>query len=154
MSTRYILAIDPGKATGIALFSRTDSQEPELIWSGEEQFAGYVAVVREFFSTYGDSLEVVCEKFTINMQTAKKAQAPYSLECIGALKMILLDNGRDPESLQYQLPADAMAMFTNEKLKKLGYWHRGGEGHALDAIRHALLKLAKTGWVPVRLLQT
>jgi hypothetical protein len=51
-------------------------------------------------------------------------------------------------------PADAMTMFDNEKLKKLEYWHRGGKGHALDAIRHALLRLVKTGWKPIRLLKT
>jgi hypothetical protein len=44
-------------------------------------------------------------------------------------------------------------MFPNEALKKLDYWHKGGEGHALDAIRHGLLYLAKKGWTPRRLLQ-
>jgi hypothetical protein len=44
-------------------------------------------------------------------------------------------------------------MFPNEALKKLEYWHRGGAGHALDAIRHGLLYLAKNGWTPRKLLQ-
>jgi hypothetical protein len=32
-------------------------------------------------------------------------------------------------------------------------WHKGGEGHANDAIRHALLKLVKSGWKPKVLLK-
>ena len=150
--TRYIYAVDPGKMTGLALFSVEPGAEPTLEWSGEVDFSSFVFEARKAFELYGDNLEVICEKFTINAQTAKKAQAPYSLEVIGALKSIMLDNGRDPESLMYQQPADAMAMFTNAKLKKLEYWHRGGAGHALDAIRHGLLRLVKTGWVPTRLL--
>jgi hypothetical protein len=151
--TRYVLAVDPGKVTGLALFSFTSGNEPTLEWSGEVEFADFIFETRKVFYQYKDNLEIICEKFTINAQTAKKAQAPYSLEVIGALKCIMLDNERDPESLMYQQPADAMAMFTNEKLKKLEYWHRGGAGHALDAIRHGLLRLVKSGWVPTRLLK-
>jgi hypothetical protein len=44
-------------------------------------------------------------------------------------------------------------MFTNQALKKLGYWHTGGDGHALDAIRHGLLRLVKAGWIPRALLE-
>ena len=149
---RYVLAIDPGKTTGMSLFSIKNGEDPELLWSGEEDFVGFADKTRMIFTQY-PNLEVVCEKFTINMQTAKKSQAPYSLECIGALKLILVDRGFDPESLKFQLPANAMSMFTNEKLKKLEYWHRGGAGHALDAIRHGLLYLVMTGWVPRKLLQ-
>ena len=150
-NTRHILAVDPGKATGLALFRRVGSEEPELLMSSEVDFRGYVSTIRSVFSEH-PNVEVVCEKFTINVQTAKKSQAPFSLECIGALKVIMLDNGLEPDSLRYQLPANAMSMFTNEKLKTLEYWHRGGEGHALDAIRHGLLYLATSGWVPRRLL--
>lgn len=151
--TRYVLAIDPGKSTGMALFKWENGAEPELLWSGEEDFTAYVDKTRMIMMNYRDELEVVCEKFTINLQTAKNSQAPYSLECIGALKLILLDAGREPESLPFQLPANAMNMFTNPKLKTLGYWHKGGEGHALDAIRHGLLYLVSNGWKPTKLLQ-
>lgn len=75
------------------------------------------------------------------------------MEQIGILKQCMLDIGIDPETIIFQTPADAKAMFPNDKLKKLEYWHRGGEGHALDAIRHGLLRLAKSGWKPVKFLQ-
>jgi len=150
---RAVLAVDPGKMTGLSLFTIEKGEDPILVWSGEVVFSDYVYKLRELFADYGDSLEIVCEKFTINVQTAKNSQAPYSLECIGALKLVMLENGRDPEALKYQLPANAMNMFPNDKLKKLGYWHRGGAGHALDSMRHAVLYLATTGWIPRRLLE-
>jgi hypothetical protein len=150
---RYVLAVDPGNATGMALFSLESGQEPVLIWSGEFQQDEYARPIRDTLALYGDALDVVCERFTINAQTVRNSQAPYSLEQIGILKQCLMDAGRKPDDIYFQSPADAKAMFDNKKLKKLEYWHKGGEGHALDAIRHGLLKLVKTGWKPVRLLQ-
>ncbi len=156
MNNRMILAVDPGKASGICLFKWTEGQEPEMLWSGEYQQHEYADPIRKAFAfsqSQGVRLEVVCERFTINAQTTRNAQAPYSLEQIGILKQIMLDNGRLPDDIYFQSPADAKAMFTNEKIRIVDYWHRGGEGHALDSIRHALLRLAKSGWVPVKLLK-
>ena len=149
---RYVLAVDPGKATGMTLFSREGDSEPVLVWSGEFQQEEYAKPIREVLTTHPDA-EVVCERFTINAQTVRNTQAPYSLEQIGILKQCLIDVGRPVDDIYFQSPADAKAMFDNPKLKKLEYWHRGGEGHALDSIRHGLLRLVKTGWKPVRLLQ-
>lgn len=148
---KYVLSVDPGKATGMALFSFETGGEPELIWSGEYQQNEYAKPIRETLSEHPE-VEVVCERFTINAQTVKNSQAPYSLEQIGILKQCLMDSGRPADDVYFQSPADAKAMFPNESLKKLGYWHRGGEGHALDAIRHGLLRLVKSGWRPVGLL--
>lgn len=149
---RIILAVDPGKATGMACFSHKQGEEPELVWSGEFQQNEYAAPIREVLKAYPDA-EIVCERFTINAQTVKNSQAPFSLEQIGILKQCLLDAGRNTDDIYFQAPADAKAMFDNKKLKTLQYWHVGGEGHALDAIRHGLLRLVKTGWVPRRLLE-
>lgn len=151
---RYILADDPGKATGLAFFYWARGQEPALIWSVETDYKDYATHIRKAYGVAGDALEIACERFTINAQTVKNSQAPFSLELIGVLKQIMLDNGHDPDvDLHLQAPADAKAMFPNPQLKKLGYWHTGGEGHALDAIRHGLLYLVKTGWKPMGLLK-
>ena len=153
---RYILSVDPGKATGVALLIRTDSEEPVLSLSCEVQPEEFAKAVRDIFTSLNNDfsrLQVVCEKFTINAQTVRNSQAPYSLEQIGVLKQIMQDYGVDRESIVWQTPADAKRMFPNEALKTLEYWHRGGEGHANDAIRHALLRQVKTGWVPRKLLQ-
>ncbi len=153
---KIILSVDPGKASGIALFEFERGDEPKLIWSGEYQMREYAAPIREAISYAKESevtLDVVCERFIINAQTVRNSQAPFSLEQIGILKQLMLDGGLDPDSLAYQSPADAKKMFPNEALKKLDYWYRGGDGHALDAIRHGLLRTIKFGWSPRRLLQ-
>ena len=149
---RMILSVDPGKATGMALFEYDGVNDPVLVWSLELQQEEYAGPIRKTLEQYPE-VEVVCERFTISAQTAKNSQAPFSLEQIGILKQCLLDIDRPTDDVYFQSPADAKAMFGNDKLKKLEYWHRGGEGHALDAIRHGLLRLVKTGWKPLRLLQ-
>lgn len=155
MSTLF-LAVDPGKASGICLFEWEKGSDPVLISSGEYQQDEYAKPIREAFAhamLSGLEILVVCERFTINAQTIKNTQAPYSLEQIGILKQCMMDIGMNADDIYFQSPADAKAMFDNPKLKKLDYWHRGGEGHALDAIRHGLLKIVKSGWKPVNLLK-
>ena len=153
--TKLILAVDPGKASGIALFEFTLGEEPILVWSGEYQMREYAKPIRDAIDhAYNNvSLQVVCERFIINAQTVRNSQAPFSLEQIGILKQLMLDGEIDPDGLIFQSPSDAKAMFPNPALKKIDYWHKGGEGHALDAIRHGLLACVKSGWKPTRLLQ-
>ena len=153
---RIILSVDPGKASGISLFELERGEEPKLLWAGEYQMKEYAKPIRDAISyskEFETVLDVVCERFVINAQTVRNSQAPFSLEQIGILKQLMLDGGLYPDSLVYQSPADAKKMFPNEALKKLEYWYKGGEGHALDAIRHALLRSVKLGWTPRRLLQ-
>lgn len=149
---RHILAVDPGKATGVCFFEWERGSEPVLLHSWELQFDTFAPIIRWALEYYPNT-EVVCERFTITAKTAQNSQAPYSLEEIGVLKQIMLDYGRDPDTMTLQSPTDAKAMFKNPGLKKLGYWHRGGEGHALDAIRHGLYRLTMTGWKPLALLK-
>ena len=152
---QYVLAIDPGKVTGMALFSREGLSEPVLEWSKELEQHEVAEVVRNtlWTATIRHNVDVVCERFVINAQTVRNSQAPYSLEVIGIVKQCLHDNGKAMDDIFFQPPANAMAMFDNKKLKKLEYWHKGGAGHALDAIRHALVRLVAKGWKPVRLLE-
>lgn len=149
---RHILAVDPGKATGLAYFTIEQGSEPVLVWSQEVQQEEYAKPIREVFAK-NPAMDVVCERFVINAQTVRNSQAPFSLEQIGILKQCLIDIGRKADDIYFQAPSDAKGMFDNAKLKKLDYWHKGGEGHALDAIRHGLLRCVKLGWVPKRLLE-
>ena len=155
---RIILAVDPGKATGVSCFGfdGVTGEEPHMIMAGEYQPHEFAAPIRTIIANAQDEnipIEIVCERFVINAQTVRNSQAPYSLEQIGVLKQIMRDAGIDENSLKFQSPADAKRMFPNEAIKKLDYWYKGGEGHAIDAIRHGLLYLAKNGWTPLRLLQ-
>ena len=161
MSTRYVISIDPGKTTGACLVEWSGNQEdiPFLRMSAElqpEEFADWVelALSIAFSSSQSyDFVNVVCERFVITAQTVRNSQAPFSLEQIGVLKHLCRSKEFGAENIIFQAPVDAKAMFSNESLKKVGTWHKGGEGHALDAIRHALLRLTKSGWKPRILLQ-
>lgn len=159
MNKRLVLAIDPGKTNGIAVFSYgSEDVDPKLLYSSEVQadaFAGEIRYALNLAAEAGVDLEIACERFTITMQTAKNSQAPYSLEQIGVLKHIVRESALGSDSgIVFQSPVDAKRLFSNVALKKLGYWHVGGGGHALDAIRHGLLYQAKrSGWTPTRLLQ-
>ncbi len=152
---KYVLSIDPGKATGVALLSWDETDAgPNLLIAKELQPEEFAVPVETILNSYRGtgSLTVVCERFTINAQTVRNSQAPYSLEQIGVLKHLCRTNMYDPEKIVFQSPADAKAMFPNEALRKVETWFVGGEGHANDAIRHALLRLVKTGWKPRVLL--
>lgn len=150
---KTVLAVDPGKATGVALLKFDESmQNPELVSSSEVQPEEFAPFIRGILSGTTDVV-IVCERFTINAQTVKNSQAPFSLEQIGVLKQIMRDFSIDENSIVWQTPADAKSMFPNPALKKVGTWHKGGEGHANDAIRHGLLYMAKRAkWVPRVLL--
>jgi hypothetical protein len=150
------LCVDPGKMSGIAAISYDYQEAPELVASGEYDARNYhKPIIETIVASYYTKtpIKVICERFTINAQTVKNSQAPYSLEQIGVLKHLMLVNGLEPDDIVFQSPSDAKRMFDNSALKKLDFWHKGGDGHALDAIRHGLLAVTKDGWVPRALLQ-
>lgn len=157
--TIAILAVDPGKTSGIALviWGGGPDDKPQLVVSEEVTAEMYASVIESALLTAGfesDKIIMVCERFVINQQTVRNSQAPYSLEQIGVLKHLcrVARFAPPPEDIKFQAPVDAKNMFPNPALKKLEVWHRGGEGHALDAIRHALLALTRQGWIPRALL--
>ena len=154
---KAVLAVDPGLVTGVCflLWSGQDGDDPTLRATAElkeDQFAPQVREYMEGWERY-DEFIVVCERFVINAQTVRNSQAPYSLEQIGVLKQICRDAGYPVENIAFQAPVDAKNMFPNKALKTLGQWHVGGAGHALDAIRHALLTAVRAyRWIPRLLL--
>lgn len=156
MDVRTVLAVDPGKATGISVV-QASGELPVLLSSGEyqpEEFAHPIRNTLTWAQVNNIQLDIVCERFVINAQTVRNSQAPYSLEQIGVLKQVMRDYDIDAEAdLIFQSPSDAKKMFPNETLKKIGTWHRGGGGHANDSIRHGLLRLVKVGWQPTILLK-
>lgn len=153
-----VFAVDPGKASGIAIISWEPAFgiiDPRIELSIEVQPEDFAKAVQEGLKYNNNPLEefyVACESFTINAQTAKNSQAPWSLENIGVLKHLCREADYPVDKIAFQPPVNAKNMFPNPALKTLGLWHRGGEGHANDAIRHALLRLVKAGWKPVKLL--
>jgi len=153
---KVVLAVDPGKTTGVALIVWSGVQEdtPALEYAeelDEETFGPTISrLIQNWYSN--DMFYIVCERFTITAQTVRNSQAPFSLEQIGVLKHIAREHSYPVDLITFEAPVNAKSMFPNEALKKIGTWHKGGEGHANDAIRHALLKLVKSGWNPKILL--
>ena len=156
---KAVLSVDPGLTTGFCFieWSGTDGEEPAIKETAELSEEDFAPKVRSFISNWEDYEEfiVICERFVINAQTVRNSQAPYSLEQIGSLKQICRDAGYPVDKIVFQAPVDAKNMFPNKALKILKFWHVGGAGHALDAIRHALLALVRTyRWIPRALLDT
>jgi hypothetical protein len=155
--SKVVLGVDPGLASGVVfmVWSGVRGEDPVIEFSGELSPEDFATPVREYLSRWEsyESFQVACERFTINTQTGKNAQAPYSLEQIGVLKQICRDYEYPVEDIKMQAPVDAKNMFPNKALKTVGQWHVGGAGHALDAIRHALLTMVRIHkWTPVALL--
>lgn len=137
---RYIVAIDPGKMTGYALYDREEGK----FSSYETSFDDTCRYLASHAATWKEDLLIVSESFIITVQTAKNTQSPWSLELIGVARYISRAlTGRD---LILQAPATAKRFASDDRLKTMG-WHVPGKGHANDAARHLLLTLATRGWL-------
>ena len=144
----YVLAVDPGETTGLALVKR----EPlELMRTAEENWENAARFIDTALRELGgENVDVVVEKFTITSQTGKKSQQPWSLEVTGMCRLLAFMHKAGAITLQ--TPADAKSFSSNTRLRDLDLWHVGGGGHANDALRHVVLRLTRTGWRDSRLL--
>ena len=121
-----MIAIDPGKTTGVA------------VWSGDvhadqdEDWLRCCHRLEAWLAAWSGPTVVVIERFIINVNTVGNSQAPWSLELIGVARYLAHKYGAD---YVLQTPADAKNFMKDERLKKLG-WHRKGKVHANDALRH------------------
>lgn len=143
----YVLALDPGLTSGVALLAR---EGPQVLYSAELDFETTGRVIEHYLSADPQHIAPVAERFIITTKTGEKSQAPWSLEGIGMMRWLALRHGAGPLTLFN--PSDAKAMFPNDALRRVECWHRGGAGHARDAIRHGLMYLVNTGWADRRLL--
>lgn len=139
-----IYGVDPGKMTGVCVVQTSDDNSSMTILSHAElDVESFVSHVEEWAPR---SDVVVCEKFTVNARTARTTFQPYSLEVIGMVRSALIRAGRGPESLILQAPSAAKNVASNDALRDLGLWYRGGAGHANDAARHVALYLLQRGY--------
>ena len=151
----FVLAVDPGKISGVALVNAYETPA-KLAWSmevDEDHLAETIRPVLNWrFLPTVSTMTIVCENFIITPNTAKKSQAPWSLKMIGVLEQCCRDVGYPVEDIVMQTSSEARTFCNNAQLQAIGLWHRGGAGHANDAIRHAVLALARTGYKDVRML--
>lgn len=156
--SKFLITIDPGKASGFAVLDYTYLDDIQILYSDElEQFAvsEYVEnmLTMNATSDVKDSIEIVMEKFTITPQTGKNGNDQnWSPEIIGSIRYMAHKHG---VKFTEQTPAEAKSFVPNDRMKAVGIWHVGGEGHAKDALRHGVLYLVKRkGWRPPNLLAT
>lgn len=111
--------------------------EPIIIGSWELTPEEFYVMEEEILAKHGANVRVVIEKYIISVETAKKSQQPWSLELIGVVRK---DCWKYGAMLILQKPSDKESA-PNELLRHVGFWHVGGDGHANDAFRHALVYL-------------
>lgn len=160
-----VLAIDPGKMTGVAYTSYDPykntakilaTAELSILEGSNREHATYLrAMIRQWREQAGIEYptRIVCERFTITPQTGKKSQeAKAALETIGAVKLMCREEAYPLDAIVWQSPAEAKSGWDNPKLKRCDLWHRGGAGHALDALRHAATYMVSIGWNDPRMI--
>jgi hypothetical protein len=133
---RYILGVDPGKKTGVALLDLL--AETCIGW--ELVDPEYGRKLEELIAQYRPA--VVAENFIVNAATVKNTQAPWSLENIGIARFLADKYGC---SFKKQAQSSAKRFATNERLQALG-WYIPGKGHLADAQRQVLLFVTDHGW--------
>lgn len=137
-----VLALDPGKTTGVAEWG---GEEPPMT----DQIVGFEAtllVVAQWLGEWevGEDRAVVMEDFVITPATGKKSRQNFSLELIGAVRWMCLQH---KVKFVLQTASEAKAFVTDDRLKHIGWWVKG-QDHARDALRHLLLFLIKTREIP------
>lgn len=124
-----IVAFDPGRTTGVALYN--GNAQP-----GEEKILAY-QLSEPLLSIWGelqvlDPDEVVYERFQYQRRPNVDL---YPVEVIGVIK--LWTQIYKEADLKEQTPAQAKNLWTDSKLKTLGLW-KPSLPHAMDALRHLL----------------
>lgn len=144
---KYLMAIDPGKASGFVILDLEETQisgsPPVIVYSGEpDQFdACHRASTWLADPERGPVTHVVMEDFLITPETGKKKETRYSLEVIGAVRYAA---ALHQVKFVLQTPSAAKSFVDNDRLRNMDLWVPGGEGHAKDAMRHAILYLANS----------
>lgn len=146
-----ILAIDPGKMTGAARITYSKGSPKIEVQTYEIPMEEINRWLEENLAEQADYIDaVVIEDFKITAGTGKLGSPDWSLRIIGAVEYVC-EQYAIPVTKQF--PSNAKSFSTNDKLRAVDMWHKGGEGHANDALRHAMLYMIKHGWRDDRLLE-
>lgn len=140
--TSYILAVDPGETTGLALYN----VETGDFASCELDFDKTCSYVMHMGHKFKDDLTIVAERFVITVETAKKSFQPWSLELIGVCRMTA--HGFTHKELVLQGAGAAKKLASNARLSHLGWRKPSTGGHQDDAARHLLLFCANRNLLP------
>jgi hypothetical protein len=150
-----VLAVDPGLATGIAVWM--DGHFETMTLTG-----GLVGAMGFLDGTIRAPAwdAVAVETFTIGQQDRAMTKEGQSetIEIIGAVKWAVHsanERRRSPLDLAMQAPADARNFSTNDKLRVAGFETPSNPDHERSAARHLLLYLVRRGAIdPLGMLRS
>lgn len=138
-----VLAVDPGKITGYAIWNLSGLKE-----AGQLPEHEFLVFAEDLIAKYwAFDLRVVCESFRISAQTVTKgADAHWS---IGQIRILNYWCRKEDRSVPFveQSPAEAKTFVTDAKLLRLGWRQATPGGHRDDAVRHLVLYLLREGLV-------
>lgn len=134
-----VLAIDPGGTTG---WSFWDPPSERPIGGENDDSFRIRHLIEKTMHTLGPGAGIlVCEDFRITGNTAKKSPQTTALRILGTAEYLAWREGWE---FVLQQPSQAKQFATNEKLKRLAWYHPGKE-HQNDATRHVLLFAVERG---------
>lgn len=140
MTKLVVVALDPGKTTGVAVFYGGLVTTHEVDHASVANLVGWH--IHEALDRKAD-LRVVSELFTISARTTKTKVQYESLYLNGWLVY-----GPAAEYVEFQTPAQAKSLATNKRLEALGWRRPSKGGHADDAARHLFTYLHKNNLAP------
>jgi hypothetical protein len=139
----YILSLDPGKSSGIALgyYSSASAYESVAVWQVEDGLEGFLDWYYKCWPAISvKGPEIVSERFVLRSQKFVADTTPLLIE--GAMRVLF---GPD---IHYQLRGEK-AKVTNDHLKRGGEYRTGKHvgrkdaNDVNDALRHAVIYLTK-----------
>jgi hypothetical protein len=141
----WMFCCDPGLVSGVGMLKWTPENGVEKYESFEGSLAEVGEAAKEFLQAHEpEEAEIVCERFVITARTAELGSPDWSLKVCGALEWLVWNHWGLPgdETVVYQSAGDAKKLVPNPVLRHAGVWHRGGAGHARDALRHGVYRYA------------
>ena len=129
-----VLAVDPGKVTGVAMMRDGGFTSFQL-----EGWWGTIETLREEARSCD---VVVVESFVVRANTHKldSGSFAHTTDLIGACRFVAADLDM---GFVKQTPGEAKSFASDDKLKALGWHNPTKGGHANDAARHLLTYLVK-----------
>lgn len=138
---KYIIAIDPGKVTGLAVLKLTDTTfeliEVDHLEYPDEVWLPIYNIIKSYVNKH-DDVVVLCESFELRPDVAQPDETP---------KYIIKDLDRyvaPTYPIEYQMASQAKVGIPpgkngrRDRLHSFGL-HQRGYRHANDAIRHCLV---------------
>ena len=143
VAVKRVLGIDPGGTTGIAIVSFAEGVAP-VVSHYEQVPDGLNGFIEWHKNNQHLSWDIiVCENFTLRQSVKFPDLSPVYI--IGALEAL-----EWPNKIIYQSPAQKH-LCDDKRLQVMGM-HKPGNGHANDAIRHAIIYLRNKRHLPTLML--